>query len=273
MADLENGYTRIANEILEEMAKIKLSPTQYRILFVVWRYTYGFQRKKHQLSLTFLSEATQCDFRLVQRELKKLITAKVLKTEQINGSARLISFNKKIKEWQIGIGEIDNGRIDNGRIDKGTIGEIDKGTIGEIDNQERKKEIYKERGADTEKTKYKSVYDHYLSLDLVKHKTYTDTMVKAIKKAIYDNKYSIEDCKVLLDRHKRVTELTKNDGRYAVRVRPLHEFFGQKAKDATHLICTEYEIGGKYYEKYIKPEEVKQNRTTFKPTIVYVNEG
>jgi phage replication O-like protein O len=53
VADLDNGYTRIANEILEAMAKIKLSPTQYRILFVVWRYTYGFQRKEHKLSLTF----------------------------------------------------------------------------------------------------------------------------------------------------------------------------------------------------------------------------
>ena len=50
---LENGYTRIANEILEAMAKVKLSPTQYRVLFVVWRYTYGFSRKSADLSLTF----------------------------------------------------------------------------------------------------------------------------------------------------------------------------------------------------------------------------
>jgi len=148
------------------------------------------------------------------------------------------------------------------------------GTIGEIDNQERKKEIYKEKGeAVTEKNNYKSVYDHYLSLNLIKHIKYTDTMVKAIKKAMDENKYSIEDCKTLLDRHKQVVEMTKNDGRYAVRVRSLHEFFGQKVKDASHLICTEYDIGGKYYEKYIKPVEQKQNTTPFKPTLVYVNEG
>ena len=273
MADLENGYTRIANEILEEMAKIKLSPTQYRILFVVWRYTYGFQRKKHQLSLTFLAEATQCDLRLIQRELKKLIKARILKAEQTKGLARQISFNKKTKEWQVDIGEIDNGKTDNGDIDNIAIGEIDNIAIGEIDNQERKKEIYKERGAITEKNNYKSVFDYYLSLGLIKHTTYTDAMAKAIKRAIDDNNYSIEDCKTLLDRHKKVTELTKNDGKFTVRVRPIHVFFGQKVKDATHLICTEYDIGGKYYEKYIKPEETKQNRTPFKPTIVYVNEG
>jgi hypothetical protein len=36
----EDGYTILANEILEAMARTKLSPTQYRLLFVVWRYTY-----------------------------------------------------------------------------------------------------------------------------------------------------------------------------------------------------------------------------------------
>ncbi len=252
MADLENGYTRIANEILEAMARVKLSPTQYRIIFTVWRYTYGFQRKAHQLSLTFLTEATGCDFRLIQREVKKLIDMKVLLSNQTKGLAREIGFNKNIKDWQIDIvqntiGKIDNGNLDNGEIDNITIGEIDNGSIGKIDNQERKKENIKEND-------FKSIYDYYLTLNLVKHRAYTKDMAKAIKKAVTDNKYEIEYCKELLKRHEIVVGKTKN-GQYPVKVRGFAEFFGQKVYGATHLICSEYEEGGKYYEQYLKNEK------------------
>lgn len=98
MADLDNGYTRIANEILEAMARIKLSPTQYRILFVVWRYTYGFQRKEHKLSLTFLTQATGCDRRLIQREIKKLIKTNILVETFGVRKIRIVGFNKNCKE-------------------------------------------------------------------------------------------------------------------------------------------------------------------------------
>lgn len=240
---LENGYTRIANEILDAMARIKLSPTQYRILFVVWRYTYGFQRKIHELSLTFISEATGCDLRLIQRELKKLIELKVLIARQDKGKPREIGFNKRIREWKIDNNCLAIGEIDNGETDNTTIGEIDNGTIGEIDNQERKKEKSKE-------IDYKSIFDFYISLNLIKHRAYTKDMAKAITKAMKDNKYDIDYCKTLLERHKEVVEKTK-ETQYPVKVRGFAEFFGQKVWGATHLICSEYEEGGKYYEQYL----------------------
>lgn len=127
---LENGYTKIANEILEEIAKIKLSPTQYRILFIIWRYTYGFNRKWHDMSLSFLSKATGCDSRQIQRELKRLEERRVILPKIKSGSYRKISFNKNHDEW---VGKTD-------------IGEIDNGTIGQIDNQEIHKEKSKKKG-------------------------------------------------------------------------------------------------------------------------------
>lgn len=145
---LENGYTTIANEILEQIARIKLSPTQYRLIFIIWRYTYGFKRKEHDLSLSFLSQATGCDKRQIQRELKELEERKVIIQKVTSGKGRKLSFNKYYSQWdgktaigQTTIGQIDNGEIDNttiGEIDNTTIGETVKGTIGEIDNQERK---------------------------------------------------------------------------------------------------------------------------------------
>jgi len=70
-------------------------------------------------------------------------------------------------------------------------------------------------------------------------------MIKAIDLAIKQNSYSVEDCKALLQKHKKVIVKTK-DNQYAVKKRPLVEFFGQKIKDSTALICTQYEEGGKY---------------------------
>lgn len=108
--------------------------------------------------------------------------------------------------------------------------------------------------ASTEKNNYKEVYEYYLTLDLIKHREYTNDIMKAIKKAMDDNNYSIEYCKTLLDRHKKVVEITKNS-KYPVKVRPITQFFGQKVKDATHLICSEYEEGGKYYEQHLKGKD------------------
>lgn len=143
----ENGYTSIANEIIEVMARTKLNATQYRILFVVWRYTYGFNRKEHELSLSFLSIATGCDKRQLQRELKNLEDKKIIIQNIKNGIYRKVQFNKHYRQWvgEPTIGESVNGERDNGETINPTIGESVKATIGESDNQERKtKEKYKE---------------------------------------------------------------------------------------------------------------------------------
>jgi phage replication O-like protein O len=134
----ENGYTPIANEILEAIAKVKLSPTQYRIIFIVWRYTYGFNRKEHDLSLGFLSEATGCDKRQLQRELKELVKMNIVKQKIKNGICRKLGFNKHYDTWggKTDIGEVTIGGIDNGETINTAIGETVKGAIGEIDNQE-----------------------------------------------------------------------------------------------------------------------------------------
>ena len=115
----------------------------------------------------------------------------------------------------------------------------------EVETQEQE-QITKEKDI-----AYKEVYEYYLSLGLIQHRAYTKDIAKAIKKGMTDNKYSIDYAKELLDRHKEVVKITsKRD--FPVRARGLAEFFGQKAYKATHLICSEYEEGGKLYEEYLK---------------------
>jgi hypothetical protein len=102
---------------------------------------------------------------------------------------------------------------------------------------------------------YKSLYDYYLTLNLIKHKNYTDAMRNAIKKAMKECKYTLEDCKVLLERHSKAVELSKSAD-FKVKARGLDVFFGQKVYGGVNLICSEYEEGGSKYETHLnKPEQ------------------
>lgn len=135
----EHGFTKIADEILEQMARIKLSPTQYRMLFVVWRYTYGFNRKQHELSLSFIQQATELDLRNIRRELKDLESRKIIFQKVAGGQSRVIQFNKDYEQWE---GETAHGRNDPraklpmGETPQGTMGETAQGGMGETAQEE-----------------------------------------------------------------------------------------------------------------------------------------
>lgn len=101
--ELDNGYARIANQIFEEVAKRKFNGTQLRILMIVWRYTYGFNRKSAALSATFLAKALQSDLRGVKNELRNLMDKQVLRVfEEARGvQSRKIGFNKYATQWLV----------------------------------------------------------------------------------------------------------------------------------------------------------------------------
>lgn len=131
----ENGFTSIANEILDEIALRKFNGTQFRIITVVWRYTYGFQRKSHEFSLNFLVENTGLSKDSIKRELKALITKKVLwivKEADFN-NARQLAFNKNYDEWKVKISDqLPQGEetYTGGENDTSTGGEKSPSTEG-----------------------------------------------------------------------------------------------------------------------------------------------
>ena len=110
----ENGYTPIANELMEAVAKLQINATQFRILMVVWRYTYGFSRKHHKLSETFISKATGIHKKQVGRELSDLIKRNILiEIEPPSfSSTRVLAFNKHYKRWQSTKKLTGNGIVD-----------------------------------------------------------------------------------------------------------------------------------------------------------------
>lgn len=135
---LEDGYTRIANEILEVVSKVKLNGTQYKILITIWRYTYGFNRKDSEFSLNFLSEATNSNKQQVKRELDRLIESKVISVVEkadFNSSRRL-SFNKKYSEWKVkGVQSVKKDTVSE--FDYSTVSEKAYSTVSGLAYQER----------------------------------------------------------------------------------------------------------------------------------------
>lgn len=69
---LENGYTRIANELLEAIILFPFTGAQYKLILALIRKTYGFHKKEDVVSHGQYVAMTGLNRRTVQRELKKL---------------------------------------------------------------------------------------------------------------------------------------------------------------------------------------------------------
>jgi phage replication O-like protein O len=97
----ENGYTPIAHEILEAVARYPLNGTQIKILLVIWRYTFGFNRKEHQLSESFIAKATGTSKRYISSELNRLIDLKIIRLifPATYTKPKTIAFNKNYEQW------------------------------------------------------------------------------------------------------------------------------------------------------------------------------
>lgn len=144
----EHGFTGVANEIIEHLARLKINGTQFRIIMVVFRYTYGFQRKEHELSESFIARATGINIRQIKRELADLLERKIITLVRAASftDSRIIAFNKDHEGW---VGKSINRVVSNsspGSEKDTSPGDRLVPTPGVgLDTQERKlKENYKE---------------------------------------------------------------------------------------------------------------------------------
>ena len=104
----------------------------------------------------------------------------------------------------------------------------------------------------------KEIYDYYLSQDIIQHNKLTVTMSTAIAKVLTD--YPIEELKAIIDRHKKVIELTKKEGKFKTQKRGVGILFSQKINklEGSPYVYEEYLEGGSKYERYIKTNAKKE---------------
>ena len=90
MADpqLEKGYTKIANEILEALAKIRIPGEARQILDVILRKTYGWGKKEDNISLSQFQKNTNLSKPNICRGINKLINMNIIIKKQITNNDR-----------------------------------------------------------------------------------------------------------------------------------------------------------------------------------------
>ena len=92
----ENGFTPIANEILERLSFPGINGSEYRIINIVIRKTYGFQKKKDRISLTQFQLFASMNRSQAVETIKSLVCKRILLKE---GS--VYKFNKNWEEWLV----------------------------------------------------------------------------------------------------------------------------------------------------------------------------
>lgn len=101
---LENGHTRIANEILEALCRYRIPGEEMQCLLVVIRKTYGFGKKSDFISKSQFAAITGIKRPNVTRALNSLVSKKILAvikkdTTEISN----YSINKDYYSWLAGI--------------------------------------------------------------------------------------------------------------------------------------------------------------------------
>ena len=138
----ENGYTKIANEIMEALARNRLSGQERQIVDVVLRKTYGFNKKEDVISMGQFSKLTGINRPLVARLLKSLLHKMILRvTQKDNTKGNSYIFQKDFEKWKVLHKKITVTQKDNTPVTQN-----DNKSVTQNDTYKRKKEtLTKER--------------------------------------------------------------------------------------------------------------------------------
>src|SRR3990167_2264225 len=90
----ENGYTAIANEIIEHLVSYNLNGSELAMCLWLIRKTYGFAKKVDKISISQFQRALRLSRWCICKTKKSLVNKRLLVREK-NG----LKFNKNWEEW------------------------------------------------------------------------------------------------------------------------------------------------------------------------------
>lgn len=92
---LEDGYTPIANDILEGVMALNLSREELLIVLAIFRQTYGWKRKEAEISLSQFERLTHLDRRNLSRAAKNLLDREII----FRSSGTVMKFGKPVYKY------------------------------------------------------------------------------------------------------------------------------------------------------------------------------
>ena len=97
----EDGYTAIANEIMDALCRIRIPGEEMQILNAILRKTYGWQKCEDAIALSQFVEMTGMNKPHIIQSVKGLLLKKVITvTENSNSFAKVYKFNKNYDQWK-----------------------------------------------------------------------------------------------------------------------------------------------------------------------------
>ncbi len=96
VADTDNGYTRLANELYEQVNFVDLNRNELKVIHTIIRKTYGFNKKSDRISDSQIVEKTNLSRQAVNFAKNSLLRMHVLLMD-----GNRIGINKVLSEWDI----------------------------------------------------------------------------------------------------------------------------------------------------------------------------
>nr|MBI0983041.1 replication protein [Escherichia coli] len=95
VADIDDGYTRFANELLEAIASADLTARQLKVMLAYVRKTYGFNKKTDRIADEQIAQLTGLSRQNVNKAKKELISMNCLFMD-----GNQIGVNRELSAWQ-----------------------------------------------------------------------------------------------------------------------------------------------------------------------------
>lgn len=136
---IEDGYTKIANELLEAILTVNLSNYAFRVFMAILRKTYGFNKKTDWISLTQISVLTGIRTTHICRAVHELVNKNMLiKNGKVKG------INKNYKQWKLPIQVVPIQVVPNEVILPNQVIKVTQSGNKKLPNQVVTKETTKE---------------------------------------------------------------------------------------------------------------------------------
>jgi phage replication O-like protein O len=99
---IENGHTKIVNELLEQLVKACLLGSEYQVIFFVIRKTYGWQKTEDFVSLTQFELGTSLSRPTIVKTIKNLVYRNILVKRSLPGRhENAYKINKYWNTWVV----------------------------------------------------------------------------------------------------------------------------------------------------------------------------
>lgn len=96
VADTDDGYSRLANMLLEEYAGADLTKRQFKVLLAVLRLTYGWNKKMDRISDSQIASIAKLPVKRCNEAKLQLVSMNILIQQ-----GRQFGPNKNVSEWRI----------------------------------------------------------------------------------------------------------------------------------------------------------------------------